>query len=794
MQAQSSARTVPPLIQNLTVLTVLFALVQQIWSFITFYDIADNALFEGVIRVLPTLFATLAVASISRQHPNRASLPWRYLAFALALNTIGTIIYQLFKGVLHITAFPSIADVFFTLTPVLMVYGFFRLPHVVLKRLEGLRAVLDSTIIVMTISGFIWFFVLAPAILAHYAKSNGLSFEVSLAMTYPIYDLLALALLITNIARWERSSLGTEIRWLMLSLLGWLVADGYFLARCFRPLLPESHPLEAGWAWGALMIVIAARGSLFEPSAGHLRAKTNTLLVRYGAYMAIVLIFPLLLFSQGFSPLQRIGTEIITGLIFLAVIARQIVLTMNLEQTNTQLKTLTNELEARVADRTSDLEFQTLHDALTGLPNRVFNERHLNRMLELQRISNLCVAVLYIDLDHFKDINDTLGHPIGDEVLKRVTQRFQACVTANGFLARLGGDEFSMVISSLEPSSAVEQAQTVAERLIQSLSSALRVGDADFFLGASVGISLAPNDGLDATSLQKHADSAMYRAKREGVGWRLYSPDIDANTTMRLETERALRRALETNPGNSFRVYYQPILEIQTGRIVALEALVRWNDEHVLRNPDQFIPIAEECGLIVPLGTWILQEACKQLVLWEEYDLRVSVNVSTAQFERPDFVSMVQQTLASTKLPPERLSLELLESVLVSRFEETASKIAQLRAAGIRLALDDFGSGYSSLSYLNRLTFDTLKLDRSFIHALGSTRDTRALVAAIVSIASEFGMDTIAEGVETKAQLETLHALGCDKVQGWLYAPAMSATELEVLLERGSLEARELTS
>jgi diguanylate cyclase len=793
MQAQSSARAVSPLIQNLTVLTVLFALVQQIWSFITFYKIADNVLVEGVARVLPTLFAALTVAMISRQHPNRASLPWRYLALALGIYTFGTILYQLFKGVFNITAFPSIADVFLSLTPMVMVYGFFRLPHVDLKRLDALRAVIDSGIIVMTISGFIWFFVLAPAILAHYAKSKGLSFEVSLAMTYPIYDLLALALLITNVARWERSSLGTELRWLMLGLIGWLVADGYFLARCFFPPLPESHPLESGWAWGALMIVIAARGSLSEPSAEHLKARTNTLLVRYGAYMALVLVFPLLLFAQGFAPLQRIGTEIITGLIFLAVIARQIVLTMHLEHSNAQLQKLSNELEARVSARTADLEFQTLHDALTGLPNRVFNERHLNRMLEVQRSSNLSVAVLYIDLDHFKDINDTLGHPIGDEVLRQVTQRFQACIPENGFLARLGGDEFSLVLSKLEPATAVASAEQIAEGFIQSLSSALRVGDADFFLGASVGISLAPNDGLDATSLQKHADSAMYRAKREGVGWRLYSPDIDANTTLRLETERALRRALETDPGSSFSVHYQPILEIQTGQIVALEALVRWNDENVLRSPAQFIPIAEECGLIVPLGNWILREACKQLVIWKDYDLRVSVNVSTAQFERPDFVGIVQQTLSSTKLPPERLSLELLESVLVSRFEETASKITQLRATGVRLALDDFGSGYSSLSYLNRLTFDTLKLDRSFVHALGSARDTRALVAAIVSIASEFGMDTIAEGVETKAQLETLHALGCDKVQGWLYAPAMSATELETFLKRGSLEAREFT-
>jgi diguanylate cyclase len=794
MQAQATPRAITPLIQNLTVLTILFVLAQQIWSFVTFYKWSDNAVVETLVRALPWICATLAVALISRQHSGHSSLPWRFLAFSMAASGLSTISYEFLQYVLHISPFPSIADVFYTLSLVLTVVGFFSLPHVVLKRLDSLRAMLDAGIIVMTVSGFVWFFVLSRAILSHLAQHHDLGFEILLAMSYPIYDMLALALLITNIARWERSSFGTEIRWLLFSLVAWLISDGYFLARCFIPSLPTTHPLEAGWAWGGLMVVIAARGSLFVPSKKELQARTNTLLIRYGAYLAIVLIFPLVLFSQGFPALQRVGVEIIAGLIFLAVIARQIILTVDLERSNAKLKALSNELESRVEARTLDLEFRTLHDALTGLPNRVFNERHLTRMLELHSTSGLSVAVLYIDLDHFKDINDTLGHPIGDEVLQRVTQRFQACIPENGFLARLGGDEFSMVISGLEPTTAVAQAQQVAENLIQSLSSALRVGDADFFLGASVGISLAPNDGLDTTSLQKHADSAMYRAKREGLGWRVYSPDLDANISLRLETERALRRALETDPGHSFQVHYQPILEIQTGQIVALEALVRWNENNVLRSPSQFIPIAEECGLIVPLGTWILGEACRQMAVWQKYNLRISVNVSTAQFERPDFVDIVKRTLEKTKLQPESLSLELLESVLVNRFEETASKIAQIQEVGVRLALDDFGSGYSSLSYLNRLTFDTLKLDRSFIHALGSTRDTRALVAAIVSIANEFGMDTIAEGVETPTQLETLKSLGCDKVQGWLYAPAMSASEVETLLKRGSLEAREFTS
>jgi diguanylate cyclase len=794
MQVNTDVPRFPTSIQNLAILTFLLALILQIWSFLTLSGLTNSPLIEAFLRIAPYITSTIAVLVITAQHRKRgsSSLAGYLLAGVLGSQFIGGVLYYSLQNIFNISPFPSVADVFYTLSPILMIASFSALPHAVMKRLDGLRSMLDAGIIVMTISSFIWFFVLAPAVLAHLARSGKLGLEISLAMTYPIYDLVSLAFVITNISRWERSSLSTEIRWLLASLVGFLISDGYFLARCFIPALPETHPLEVGWAWGAFMIVVAARGSLYPPKFPHVEIRTNTLLVRYGAYIAILLIFPLLLFSQGFPYLQRIGVEIISGLVFLAVIARQIVLTLSLERSNSKLQKLSDELEARVVERTQELEFQALHDALTGLPNRVFAERHLKAALEDSGAR--ATSVLYVDLDHFKDINDTLGHPIGDAVLCLVTERFQACTPPHGLLSRLGGDEFSLVLTDLDPATARAQSEQTAEQIVQSLSSALRVGDADFFLGASVGISFSPFHGDDATTLQKHADSAMYSAKRQGSGVRVYSSDLDASAIERLETERALRRALETDPGSAFALHYQPILDLPSGQIVALEALVRWNDGGVMRSPAQFIPIAEECGLIVPLGNWILHEACKQMVLWQEFKLRVSVNVSTVQFERPDFVDRLKTCLAQTQLEPERLSLELLESVLVSRFDETALKINQLRELGVRLALDDFGSGYSSLSYLNRLTFDTLKLDRSFINSLGSARDTRALVAAILSIASEFGMEAIAEGVETHAQLETLKSLGCDVVQGWLYAPALPASEVEVLLRNGALESREVSA
>ena len=790
MNVRSVARGFPASLQNFMVLTFVLILIEQIWAFVTLYSTTRNGWFESLIHTVPVGCSALLVRLVGNQHQPEQRKAWHILSWALISWTCGQIVYFSFLFGFKIQAFPSVADVFYTLAPILMLIGYFSLPHKILPTLESWRAALGAVIIVLTVLSYAWFFVLAPAIIFHTEK-NHIGLGILLAMSYPIYDILILAILVTNIATLTASSFRIEMHWVIFQLIGWTVADGYFLARCFITTLPEAHPLEVGWAWGAYCIALASKASLQNKSLTNLPFRIRRFVMYYGAYIAIIFMFPLLIYAQNTPSLLKFGVDIGTLLIVLAIIVRQSILTDALEKSNTALQKLSNELEARVQERTEALEFQALHDALTGLPNRVFAERHLIQILENPQAR--ATAVLYIDLDHFKDINDTLGHPTGDEVLRLVTQRFQSFTPKEGFLARLGGDEFIMVLPNLEPLNAQHQAERIAEDIVHSLSSALRVGDADFFLGASVGISFSPFDGTDAITLQKHADSAMYQAKREGLGFRVYSPDLDASAIERLETERALRRALETDPGSVFELHYQPILELQTGQIVALEALVRWN-EHTMRSPAQFIPIAEECGLIVPLGTWVLGEACRQMAVWESFKLRVSVNVSTVQFERPDFVDVVKRILEKTKLEPDRLSLELLEGVLVSRFDETASKIAQLRALGVRLALDDFGSGYSSLSYLNRLTFDTLKLDRSFINSLGRTRDTYALVAAILSIANEFGMESIAEGVETLAQLETLKALGCDNAQGWLYAPAMPAAEVEALLRGGKLEVREITT
>jgi diguanylate cyclase len=829
-----------------------FTVTWQVWTFLTFYGLRNNVL-EAVLRLLPLVMAATLCTVVARKFSDRLRLAWVWIAASVWSFTVGASIYAVLKFIFLAEVFPSIADVFYTLASPLLVMGLFYLPHVSYRRLEAWRMALDASVIVAVMAGYGWYFVLAPALLAHAARGT-IGFPVILATTYPIYDLLAMSWLLIRAAQWRRSDIKFEIRLIAVGLFCWLLADGYFLARCFIDGLPVSHPIEAGWTWGIFFTAIAAVRSLRLLKSGPAVLSESQLRVpwlpydwvtRYGAYAALPLGLALVLFGQSGQPLQWIGVQIGMALMVVLLIARQVVQALDLEQVNAQLQQFSQQLEVRVIERTTALqraqtreqqrsrvleliardeslevihrsterlepevavqleriaserralierlEFQANHDALTGLPNRSQCVRTLNVALERAALDRRAVAVLFVDLDRFKDINDTLGHPVGDVVLREVAVRFQACIPEGALLARLGGDEFMVVIPDLEPANAAVQTERLGRALLGAITPAIRVGEAEFFIDASVGVSLAPQDALDATSLQKFADAAMYRAKNEGLGYRVYTPDLNASAVERLEIERLLRRALETNPNESFHLVYQPIVEITSGKVVALEALVRWSDTVRRMTPADFIPVAEDSGLVVALGAWVLSTACTQAAIWQRagFQVRMNVNVSTMQFERPDFVDTVRRTLDVSGLKPENLGLELLESVLVQRFDETASRIAQLRALGVRLALDDFGAGYSSLSYLHRLTFDTLKIDRSFIMALGDARDTRPLVESILSIAQSFGLDAVAEGVETQAQLETLQSLGCEKVQGYLYSRPLPVAEVEAVLRTNNLK------
>jgi diguanylate cyclase (GGDEF)-like protein/PAS domain S-box-containing protein len=407
------------------------------------------------------------------------------------------------------------------------------------------------------------------------------------------------------------------------------------------------------------------------------------------------------------------------------------------------------------------------YDALTDLPNRVlFREKLEQALRRVKRGDRL--AVLYLDLDQFKTINDTLGHPVGDELLKVVAARLRACLRDTDVVGRLSGDEFAIIQSAIvAPSDAVD----LATRIHATLREPCEAGSHQLVADASIGIALAPDDGTDPDQLLKHADLAMYAAKGGGRGlYCFFEPAMDARMKARRQLEFDLREAIMCG---GFELHYQPLVGLQDGTIVGCECLLRWRHrERGMISPAEFIPLAEETGLIVPLGEWVLRTACAEVALWPEH-VKVAVNVSPVQFKTANFVQMVISALAGSRLPARRLELEITEAVLIGDDEAVLSVLHQLRDLGVRIALDDFGTGYSSLSYLQRFPFDKVKIDRSFVKDIEKPDGSLAIVQAVVSIAKSRNMTTTAEGVETENQMELLRALGCTEMQGFFFSHAL---------------------
>jgi diguanylate cyclase (GGDEF)-like protein/PAS domain S-box-containing protein len=422
--------------------------------------------------------------------------------------------------------------------------------------------------------------------------------------------------------------------------------------------------------------------------------------------------------------------------------------------------------EARIA-------YMAHHDALTDLPNRVlFNDR-LDELLARVRRSGENLAVHCLDLDHFKGVNDTLGHPIGDELLKTVAQRLRQCLRDSDLVARLGGDEFAVV---QWPVASPNEASTMATTLIDVVSKPYEVHGHEFVVGASIGIALAPHDGEAADVLLRNADMALYRAKAEGRGTaHFFEPEMDRRIQARRVLELDLRKAFANG---ELELYYQPQINLTTNAVSGFEALLRWrHPERGMVPPMEFIPLAEEIGLIVPLGEWVLRTACAEAVRWPG-DFKIAVNLSPAQFRSRGVVKAVLTALAYSRLPAGRLELEITESVLLGETDANLATLHQLREIGVRISMDDFGTGYSSLSYLRCFPFDKIKIDRSFVSELAERPDCLAIIRAVAGLGLSLGIATTAEGIETREQLERVRAEGCTEVQGYLFSAPRPAAEL----------------
>jgi diguanylate cyclase (GGDEF)-like protein/PAS domain S-box-containing protein len=428
------------------------------------------------------------------------------------------------------------------------------------------------------------------------------------------------------------------------------------------------------------------------------------------------------------------------------------------------------------------IQYLAHHDMLTGLPNRAYLTERLGTILALARRHGTLVAIMFIDLDDFKVVNDTLGHHVGDALLKQVAARIKEVLREADMVSRLGGDEFLVILADL---AATQDAGKVADKLLQTISAPMAFEGEQVRARASIGISVFPRDGDNADDLIRHADAAMYNAKEHGRGRiRYYTPGLSSEGAETLARESRLREALRRG---EFVLFYQPQLSVADSRLVGIEALVRWrHPERGLTDPSEFIEFAETRGLIDEIGEYVLREACRQNKAWQQAGyaaLPISVNVSAVQFRRGDLVAGVKRVLEETGLESRYLELELTESLLMDN-EIVGSALAGLRALGVRITIDDFGTGYSSLSYLKRYPIDKLKIDRSFIEDLGVDADNRAIAVAIINLAKTLKLTTLAEGIERQEQLDFLRAQGCDEFQGYLAGNPVSAEEFAAFARR----------
>lgn len=459
------------------------------------------------------------------------------------------------------------------------------------------------------------------------------------------------------------------------------------------------------------------------------------------------------------------------------------------DQEEAILRTMAASVSAALERQDKDeiIHRQAFHDALTGLPNRVLFAERLDQALTdaLRNQDNL--AVMFMDLDKFKTINDTLGHSVGDELLKEVANRLQHCLRGGDTVARWGGDEFTLLLAKIRT---IADATGTAQRILDAFKEVVKIDRHEIYINASIGIACFPDDGQEAEVLLQNADVALYQCKEQGRGiFRVYDADMNSEATELFALQNNLRHALERQ---EFMLYYQPQINLQSGGITGLEALIRWqHPEQGLVSPATFIPLAEESDLIVEIGKWVLEKACQQIVEWQQITglpLTISVNLSTRQFYDPTLVETISQVLRQTQLDPKYLELEITETIAIKNISLAQQVLKQLQGMGIKIAMDDFGTGFSSLNYLTQLPLDTLKIDQSFIKRLTSDAKELEVINAVLSLGRGLHLSVVAEGVDTPEQLELLKSLKCETVQGFLISPPLPVLEATSKLQAKSLQ------
>ena len=636
---------------------------------------------------------------------------------------------------------------------------------------ERVRFWIDVATVLVGGTMLSWFLVVRPVAVAEQSTLA----EIVKAAAFPVADLVVLITVAAVLARRQGMASRRSLSVLAVALVFGFVAD---LSYAHERLVNSYHTGDViDWLWlvdGALFALAARLEGRGPSPAGSADAESTADAPPIGVsvlpYVSVVVGFAMLFFVARPTWRTDVGQAVIGVLILtVLVVSRQILVARD----NVRLLAERAAQEAR-------FRHEALHDPLTGLANRgLLVDRAGHAIARTRRQHQRPMALVYIDLDNFKTVNDSLGHAAGDALLVEAARRLVACVRDTDTVARLGGDEFAIFIE--DPIDA-EECTRITQRVIAALRRPFSIERRDVFVGASLGVAMVA-DSVSATELLRNADAAMYIAKTRGKGrCEMFAPEMRAAALDRVELEADLRQAIAAGL-TEFVLHYQPIVILATGQITGVEALVRWNHpRRGLLTPAQFIGLAEETGLILPLGAWIATEACRQAVAWKRPALAMTVNISGRQLQAPQIVADVRAALAQSGIDPHRLILELTESVLTEQTDAVLATLHALKALGIRLAIDDFGTGYSSLSYLQRFPIDILKIAKSFVDDVSADPGRQGLAQAIVTLGSALSVRTIAEGIEQPDQRVRLQDLGCELGQGFHFSPPVAACEMETLL------------
>lgn len=755
----------------------------------TFGDNLTQSALETVGLLLA--FPILLPASTREQAGARSSPRWLawwtpsgsavplLLACTLLCYVIGQVLWTLNEDVLHLAVlFPSWADIGCLGSYPFALLAILHLPHQGRSLTSRTRIAFDAVIAMTGVVTLSWYFLLGPTI----QRGAGSVLGEIVGTAYPLSTLVLIFCLFLLVGRNNAPAMRPVIFLLFLAFAVLTITDTIYDCQQLHSHYITGSLLDLGWPLGYLLLGLAARALYVLPQSRQQvaawaeksarTAKQPALWQTLLPYAWVPIVGLLLLFIWW-----RGGNDpfLVTGVMVGAVILLGLVLVRQLVAMH-ELHTLYVNNDA-LASANRQLEIQATHDALTGLPNRSFLQRRLEQATYTARKGNVPAALLLLDLDRFKEVNDTFGHDVGDLLLQEISPRLQRYLRPTDLIARLGGDEFAIVLPATDAAGAIHAART----LLGALDVPFLVDDHAFDIGGSIGIALTPQHGFDVTTLLRCADVAMYVAKRSQSGHAVYTPEADQHSPHKLALMSELRQAIADD---GLLVHYQPKVSLPLGRMVGVEVLVRWpHPVHGPIPPDEFIPLAERTGLIGSLTRWVLERAVRQCLDWEEAGLRlnVAVNLSTRTLYDPQFLPTVTNLLQAYGVAPSRLTLEITESTLMDEPERAHVVLAGLRALGVSIAIDDFGTGYSSLAYLKRLPIDEVKIDKAFVFGLGVDADPTdvAIVRAVVAMAHPLRCEVVAEGVESMETWKLLRELGCDLAQGYYLSRPLPAAALE---------------